>query len=280
MCFDEDPRSEGPGEIVALFRQVKPGLTNSALAVEPHVRSGQAVAHFDPRAGQAGNVLITPEDKREAHVTLRAEEGPFTANLAQRVLLQYYKVRGSSRQQEIERHVEDLSREASLARDEVGCHALSIADVLVGHKPSRVGHIVQVSPRVHVPSPIVLIEPTTSKAPPSLHLGTSGFATEGVRHLSARSQQHQHDVLAPSVRRDAQPRAVLVSRIRISAGGKKLYDHVRAAHPRSKVINSFQSHQMHGPIERRPSEVGHIYVGAAAEGGAEPDEIPRVYRGK
>ena len=100
--------------------------------------------------------------------------------------------------------------------------------------------------------------------------------------MSARSQQHQHDVLAPSVRRYAQPRAALVSLIRISARGEKLYDHVRAAHdfPITRRPPLFQSHQMHGPIERRPSEVGNIDISAAAEGRAEPDEIPRVDGGK
>ena len=100
-----------------------------------------------------------------------------------------------------------------------------------------------------------------------------------MRILGAKDRA-KSSLLAPSVRCDAQPRAVLVSRIRISAGGKKLYDHVRAARPRSKVINSFQSHQMHGPIERRPSEVGNIDISAAAQGRAEPDEIPRVDGGK
>ena len=138
--------------MVAPFRQAKLGRMDRALAVEPQVRAGQAVAHLDPRAGQAVSCLISPEHLGEKSPSSRAEEGLFKANLAQGGLFLYYEVYGSSRQQEIERHVKDLGRKASLARDDVGCHALSIADVLLGPKPSRVGHIVQVSPRIRVPS--------------------------------------------------------------------------------------------------------------------------------
>ena len=66
-----------------------------------------------------------------------------------------------------------------------------------------------------------------------------------------------------------------------SAPAAKLYDDVRAAHevPITRRPPMFQSHQMHGPIERRPSEVGHIYVGAARRA-ARADEIPRIDGGK
>ena len=158
----------------------------------------------------------------------------------------------SSVQQKVERHVKYLRRKASLAHDEVGCDQLPVADVLVGLKPSRPSdapQVVQREPRFARTFAVLrvfvaAIVPAMGKVPPG-----QSSTSEG-RQPRARSEQHQGNVLAPAVGRDAQTPSLVLSGVWIGTGFDELGDDVRAGRlspsvPRSKLV--------HGPVQGRPA---------------------------